>query len=89
MDERDNLVTILFAENPICLLLQVLEGDNFVGINEGHNVFNDLLVQEEIGRPVVKQTKQAHGHFGVPNIESIMELRGTECQSVGRPFGKV
>jgi hypothetical protein len=89
LDERDDLVAILIAENPIGLLLQILEGDNFVGVDENGDVFNDLLMHKEIGRPEVKRTPQTGGRFGAPIVECITELRRTPCQSMSWPFGKV
>ena len=43
MDGQEDLVTILFSENPICLP-QILEGDDFVGVNKDNDIFKDLLM---------------------------------------------
>ena len=54
LDECDDLVAVLIAENPVGRLPQILEGDDFVGVNESNDVFNNLLVQKEVGGPEVK-----------------------------------
>ena len=89
LDERGDLVAILITEDPICHLSQILEGDDFVGINEYDDIFNDLLMKEEIGRPEVKGTKPIGDCFGAPIVESITELRASQCQNMRRSFGKV
>jgi hypothetical protein len=57
LDERDDLVTVLIAEYPIRPPLQTLDGDDFVGVDENDDVFDDLQVQEEISGPEVKWTQ--------------------------------
>lgn len=89
VDEQDDLVAVLIAENPIGLLMQILECFDFVGISKNDNVFKNPLMQEEVGRPEVKRTKHGCGPFSAPVIECIIELRCALCQSMCWPFGNV
>ena len=45
MDERDDLIAVLIAEDPIRILSQIVEGGDFVGIDENDDVFDNLLRQ--------------------------------------------
>jgi hypothetical protein len=46
-------------------------------------------VQEEICGPEVEHTKSTCGCFSAPIVESIMELRGAQCQNMRRSFENV
>ena len=74
-NEQDDLATVLIAENPVSLLMQILECADFVGVNKNDDVFEHFLMHKEIGGPEIKRTKHTCGRFSVPNVEYIMELR--------------
>ena len=74
MDESDYLLTVFIAMNPVGLLAQILKHDKFPHVHKNNNVFNNLLVQEKIGRPEVKGTEPSSSCFGVPVVESSVEL---------------
>ena len=88
MNKQENLVAVLIPENPTCAPLQILEGDDLVGVNENDDVFKNFLVQEEICGPEVKRTKQTCGRFGAPIVQCISKLRAVPCQRMLWPFGK-
>ena len=74
-NEQDDLVAILIAENPVSLLMQILERADFVGVNENDDVFKHFLMHKEISGPEIKRTKHTCSRFSAPNVECITELR--------------
>jgi hypothetical protein len=83
------LAAILIAENPIGCFSEIFEVDDFVGVNEGDDIFNHILMQEEIGGPEVERTKPTCGRFHAPLVECIAELGGAQRQRMRWPFGTV
>jgi hypothetical protein len=78
LDESDYLLSIFIAMNPVGLLAQILKCDKFPHVYENDNIFNNLLMQEKIGRPEVKGTKLSSSCFSAPVVESSAELGSTQ-----------